>query len=132
MSGFSGACSCGAVTYKAATSPRRIVNCHCNMCRKLNGSAFSSYLAMPRKELLVHGEEHLAKYAVTKHTTKHYCKECGSPLFNLNEKYPGAVMLYLGSAEQPESFVPSVNTFCENMLGWIEQINGMQKLAKEV
>ncbi len=130
MSGFSGSCSCGAVTYRVATHPRRVVNCHCNMCRKMNGSAFSAYVAIPRKGLIVSGEGHLARYPVTGRAIKHYCKACGTPVFNLNARFPEAAMLHLGSVEPPATFVPSVNVYCESMLQWVKEMASMAKFEK--
>jgi hypothetical protein len=41
---LNGACSCASVKYHADADFRRVVNCHCKLCRKMNGSAFSSYV----------------------------------------------------------------------------------------
>jgi hypothetical protein len=60
--GLVGSCSCGAVRLTAEADARRIVNCHCNMCRRMNGSAFSSYVVIPRKTLSILGEKHIATY----------------------------------------------------------------------
>ena len=87
---------------------------------------------IPRKALTLSGEENLARYDATKNACKHYCKKCGTPLFNFNSRYPGACMLYLGSIEQCDTHIPSVNIYCENMLGWVEQIASIEKLEKGI
>jgi hypothetical protein len=125
-----GACSCGAVKFQAAADMRRLVNCHCNMCRKINGSAFSTYAVIPYKALFVSGEESVAEYQVTDGARKHFCKKCGTPLFNINVKYPGVCMLYLGSLEESPTPAPSVNVFCESMLGWVEHVGEMTRIEQ--
>jgi len=35
-----GSCLCNAVQFKVTGDFKRIVNCHCNLCRKMNGAAF--------------------------------------------------------------------------------------------
>ena len=130
MPSLSGSCSCGTVKFEAAADLRRLVNCHCNMCRKMNGSAFSSYAVIPHKVLALSGEENVAEYQVTKGATKHFCKKCGTPLFNTNVKYPGVRMLYLGSLEGSAIDAPSVNVFCESMLGWVEDIGSIEKIEQ--
>lgn len=85
----------------------------------MNGSAFSSYAVIPYKVLELLGEENLAAYSITGRASKHYCSTCGTPIFNLNSKYAGACMLYLGSIEQSEVYTPSLNVYCETMLHWL-------------
>ncbi len=92
----------------------------------MNGSAFSSYAVIPLKNFELVGEANLGVYAVTERATKHYCSKCGTPLFNLNTKYPEACMLYLGAIEGSEKYAPSVNVYCESMLSWLESVTSLE------
>ena len=121
-----GSCLCGAVRFRAATEIWRVVNCHCGLCRKMNGSAFSSYAVIPHRALEVVDSSHLGAYAVTQRATKHYCSRCGTPLFNLNSKYAGACMLYLGAIEGSDEVAPALNVYCESMLSWLESVTSLQ------
>jgi hypothetical protein len=122
MSEVNGSCLCGAVTYRATTDVRRLVNCHCGLCRQMNGSAFSSYAVIPFGALEISGRPDLGTYSVTQRATKHFCVKCGTPIFNLNSKYPGACMLYLGAVEGGERYSPSYNVYCESMLSWLDDV----------
>jgi hypothetical protein len=93
----------------------------------MNGSAFSSYAVIPRKFLVVSGDENLAGYQVTVPARKHFCSKCGTPIFNTNEKYPGACMIYLGTLDGSGSHLPSLNIFSESMLGWVDTIGSMAR-----
>ena len=128
MTGLVSSCGCGAVRLTAEADARRIVNCHCNMCRRMNGSAFSSYVVIPLKALSVLGDKHIATYEAAPGARKHYCSKCGTPLFNLSTRYVGACMLYLGAIEPRPVGVPSLNVYCENMLDWVERIGEIEKL----
>jgi hypothetical protein len=128
MSHLVGSCSCGSVRLTADADARRIVNCHCNTCRRMNGSAFSSYVVIPHKALAVVGAAHLATYEVGPGARKHYCSKCGTPLFNIVNRYSGACMIYLGAIEPPPAGVPSLNVYCESMLAWVERVGSIQKL----
>ena len=119
QAGLAGGCSCGSIRYHANADLRRVVNCHCNMCRKMNGSAFSSYAVVPRKLLMLSGEDNLAAYQVTAAARRHFCKKCGTPLFNTNEKFPGACMIYVGTLDDGASHRPTINVYSESMLGWV-------------
>lgn len=126
MSDLSGACLCGAIRYRVTSGVRRVVNCHCSLCRRMNGSAFSSYAVVPHKALELRDEQSLARYAVTERATKHYCITCGTPIFNLNRKYLGACMLYLGSIEGGDVYFPSLNVYCESMLSWVQEVGALE------
>src|SRR5688572_10144866 len=53
-----GSCLCGAVAFAATELPRRVVNCHCSMCRRSRAAAFSSTLYVRSGEFRwVRGEE---------------------------------------------------------------------------
>jgi hypothetical protein len=43
-----GSCLCGGVSFSATVMPRRLVNCHCSLCRRSRAAAFSSTLLVPR------------------------------------------------------------------------------------
>ena len=92
----------------------------------MNGSAFSSYAVIPYNALVVFGTSNLAAHCVTPRATKHYCNRCGTPLFNLNSKYAGACMLYLGSIERSEEYSPAINVYCESMLPWLEHVTSIE------
>jgi len=94
----------------------------------MNGSAFSSYVVIPRKTLCVLGEEHIAAYEVAPGSNKHYCSKCGTPLFNLVSRYAGACMIYLGAVEPLPEGMPSLNVYCEGMLDWVERVGSIEKL----
>jgi len=126
MTNVNGSCICGAVTYRAASDIRRVVNCHCGLCRRMNGSAFSSYAVIPFKTLELTGETNLGAYAVTERATKHYCNRCGTPLFNLNTKHAGACMLYLGAIDGGAEYAPSLNVYCDSMLSWLESVTSLK------
>lgn len=129
-SDLTGAGTYGLIKYHAEADLRRIVNCHCNMCRKMNGSAFSSYAVIPRKLLVMSGDDSLAQYQVAESARKHFCRSCGTPLFKTNEKYPGACMIYLGTLEGSASHLPSINIFSESILGWIKNIGSITSVEQ--
>jgi hypothetical protein len=126
-----GSCKCRAVSYRIGTDIRQVVNCHCNACRKMNGSAFSSYAVVPQKFFSLSGQENVAEFQIAEGMVKHCCKRCGSPVYNLNNRYPKYCMIYLGSLENSTSLVPSRNIYCESMLGWVEHIAAMEKYDQD-
>ncbi len=44
---FKGGCHCGAVRYVCSEEPTTVINCHCEDCRKIAGSAFITGVLVP-------------------------------------------------------------------------------------
>ena len=123
MTSLAGQCRCGLVHYENCGKIVTMVNCHCNLCRAMNGSAFSSYVVVMRGNLSVTGEENLRAYPVTQRSTKSFCGVCGTPLFNLNPSlYPGFAMLYFGTLADNAALLPGINTYCDDKLAWVDSI----------
>ncbi len=119
-----GGCVCGAVRYTAGEA-LSLVNCHCRMCRSINGGAFSSYVVVRSDGFTASGDT-LAEIQVGDSAIKHFCRHCGTPVFNTNPgRYPGLTMLYLGTVEGHESLEPSVNIYCSSKLAWVDALVGL-------
>jgi len=69
-----GSCHCGKIHIELKGNPKLTVNCHCDDCKKRNGSAFSTYLGVADKDLLItKGESYLKKYEVGNSGEKYFC-----------------------------------------------------------
>jgi len=117
--------------YRLTDEIKNIVNCHCNLCRSINGSAFSTYVVVSLDALdIVNGRDKLSEYQVTEGAVKHYCSACGTPVFNSNPiRYPGLAMVYLGTLAEPASLKPAVNIYSENKLPWIDSITDIRSFT---
>lgn len=129
MSDFSGSCSCGAIRYRVEGEIKSVVNCHCNMCRKMNGSAFSTYVAVVDDDFeLLSGQP--ASHQVSENATKRFCGDCGTPIYNSNPKYAGLKILHLGSIDDSLDIEPRANIYCESQLGWPDRLSEISKLPQ--
>ena len=55
---LTGSCLCGGVRYQIDGELGAVTNCHCSLCRKMSGSAFSSGSTIPTASFrFVTGEE---------------------------------------------------------------------------
>ena len=130
MEKLSGGCVCGQVQYEIATAPVQVVACHCNLCRRMNGAPFSVYVVVRQKDFrFTSGETN--SYQATECTTKHFCRACGTPIYNSNPTtYQGLAMIYVGTTENPQKSVPAMNIFCENKLEWVVPNVGSKVFSK--
>jgi len=120
---MNGSCKCGNISY-ATGNPLQVVNCHCNLCRSINGSAFSSYVVTSLAEFKIEQGAHLLRgYAATDHSVKHFCVTCGTPLYNINPvRYPGLAMIYFGTLESHEKLSPGINIYCSSKMNWVDSL----------
>ncbi|QNA87536.1 GFA family protein [Massilia sp. Dwa41.01b] len=127
-----GTCHCGAIAYAFDGDPVQVLNCHCTMCRTMNGGAFSTYVVIPSQTLrFIRGEADLGAYTVTERTSKHFCPHCATPLFNANPTtYPGLRMLYLGTLRDAAQLRPAINIYCDSKLAWTDNIADMRNVAE--
>lgn len=127
-----GSCLCGEVKYKLNSEIMKVVNCHCNFCRSHSGAAFSTYAALPHASLeITKGQEKLSHFPMSD-GKKHFCSQCGTPIFNLNKKYPGACMVYLGTLRKARDLTPTINVWCESKLAWVDTVSSIRSLAQGV
>ncbi len=117
-----GSCFCGEVAFSASSEFAAVVNCHCDFCRSHSGAAFSTYAVVKESDLTISkGEEKLTRFVIAE-GEKSFCRECGTPIFNLNHKYPGLRMLYLGTLKERNAIQPNLNIWCESQLEWVTSI----------
>ena len=125
MEGQEGSCLCGTIRYKLNSEVRSVVNCHCNFCRSHSGGAFATYAVLPLSDLeLIEGEPKLSTFDAEE-GKKHFCSSCGTPIFNINARYPGLCMVYFGTLAKNRDLSPRVNIWCESMLEWVDSIKSL-------
>ena len=118
---YSGNCACGGIKFEIEKTKGNVVNCHCNKCRELNGGPFSTYFVVPEKRFkLIEGRELLKSYSPSEKAVKNFCGNCGTPIFNLNLKYPTLKIVYYGGINFLEEKKPNMNIFCQSKLSWVE------------
>lgn len=126
-----GSCQCKAVQFRVTGDFKRIVNCHCTLCRKMNGAAFSTYVAVLTTDFdLISGN--LVSCDVTENARKHFCGQCGTPIFNSNPRYAGLNILHLGSldTESPQELKPEVNIYDESKVSWLDNLSDLPAFKK--
>jgi len=124
---MNGSCKCGNIHYVTG-DPLQVVNCHCSLCRNINGSAFSSYVVTPLADFKIEqGEQMLRGYAATDHAIKHFCATCGTPLYNINPvRYPGLAMIYFGTLEKHDQLSPGLNVYCSSKMNWVNALHSIR------
>jgi hypothetical protein len=115
-----GSCLCGSVRYTVDTEIIHAENCHCTMCRKAHGAAFSSNALVASKTLQVLGLEHLSSYRSSPNREKLFCSQCGSQLFIKRLDAPEGTVITLGTLDDAPRIKPSRHVFYGSKASWYE------------
>lgn len=123
---YQASCACGKVHFVLDGEPHMTFNCHCTLCRKINGGAFSTYSVFSRNDLrITEGSEDIQTTRMGEHGTKHFCSHCGTPLYGLHQQAAGICLVVLGSIDTGGAILPIANVFCRSKLPWTSEIDRM-------
>ena len=129
-----GSCHCGMLSYEAEIDPDKVGMCHCTDCQQLTGSAFSTFVPVPkdafrlrsgRPKLYVKTAESGNKRAQA------FCPECGSPLYGAAPVAdPPSFLLRVGAIRQRAQLRPKVQVWCRSALDWAMDVRAIPRFPK--
>lgn len=133
MSVVTGGCLCGAVRYVFDGDVGPANYCHCRDCQRAGGGAFGISVRLPISGFkVVQGTAR--RY--TKHgdsggeLTRHFCGECGSPLFTTSPSHPDVVFVKAGSIDEPELVRPAYQSWLSSKTTWSRIPDDLQSFSK--
>ena len=115
---LTGSCLCGSVKYSISAEITHAENCHCSMCRKAHGAAFSTNALVPTAALSIVGAENLSSYRSSANREKLFCSKCGSQLFIKRLNAPEGTVVTLGTLNEDPLLKPSRNVFVGSKAPW--------------
>lgn len=116
-----GGCLCGSVRYEIAAPLGAVEHCHCSMCRKAHGAAFSTNSVVPTAALtIVAGADWISEYESSPNRRKCFCSKCGSQLFIRRIDRPGAIVVALGGIDGDPLARPARHVFVASRAPWYD------------
>ena len=116
-----GSCLCGKVTYEVHGAPKAMYYCHCGMCRKATGSSFATNMLVRESDfVLTSGQALIKPFQSSPGEHRHFCSECGSPIYGAAEKRPGKVSVRCGALDDDPVVRPAVHVYIEHKAPWFE------------
>lgn len=121
-----GSCLCGNVQYQYDGTLDEISICHCEQCRKAQGSAFVAVSPIKSASFsILKGEEYLKEYRSSPNKVRVFCRECGSPLYSARDDLPEVKRLRLGTLETPVEVKNRYHTFTGSKASWFDIADGL-------
>lgn len=117
---IAGGCLCGTIRYQIDGSLESAEHCHCSMCRRFHGAAFSSYADFnPEHFHWLQGEDQLGIYEPNPGKGWAFCKNCGSSL-----GMPGSdgrlTSVALGTVDGDPGIRPTEHMFVGSKAVWYD------------
>ena len=95
---ISGSCLCGSFQFEIDGPIGDVRLCHCAICRRANGSAYSANAKISLSRFRVVRETSpISSYESSPGARKHFCSVCGSPIFSLVDWDADHVRIRLGT-----------------------------------
>ena len=116
-----GSCLCGEVTYQVAGELGPASWCHCQKCRKGNGTAFLVVSSVNEADFSwLSGQALVSEYESSPGITRCFCSRCGSPFFGKRQSLPGILRLRLGTLDTPYDGRPAQHIFTRYKADWFD------------
>lgn len=117
---FKGSCLCGSIQFEADQFQPRSGHCHCSMCRKFHGAAYSTYGEVrPEHFRWTSGESLLKDFVAENNTTRQFCSDCGSSLtFSSPGNDDAPIEISLACFDEPVPVQPDAHIYVANAANW--------------
>lgn len=100
---LTGGCLCGAIRYEIGAPVAALRACHCLNCQKSSGNFGTVNAVVPTESFrIVKGETKKYDDAATRSgrvLSRHFCANCGSPIYSTRNPNPGFIVVRAGSLD---------------------------------
>lgn len=113
-----GRCLCGVVRYEVDGPFQMMMHCHCSMCRKHHGAAFSTFASAPLSGFRwLQGEDSIVTYQSSSEGKRSFCGHCGSvtPILMLEA---GVAVCPAGNLGGDLGIEPQAHIFAASKAAW--------------
>ncbi len=128
-----GGCACGAIRYRCDGEPVLAAHCHCRDCQRSSGAAMATVFAVPKTAFhQLQGKTSTYDYTGDsgQPVTRHFCPNCGAPLFTDVTVMPDLMFVRAASLDQPASIAPTMHIYCDSAQPWGDWQDGLPHFPK--
>ena len=112
-----GACLCGALRFDASTPPRRVTHCHCEMCRRSNGTAVATFATFESSKVQWQGD--LRRYDSSSRGWRGFCPTCGSTVCFGYKPRPERIYISIGIFDDPDAYPAGFHDYRSSKISWL-------------
>jgi hypothetical protein len=120
---ITGGCHCGAIRYRVTGDALHHALCHCSDCRRHAGAPMVGWTMYPIDAVTVE-KGNPKVYASSEHGRRHFCAECSTGLFYINEHVlPGLIDVQSATYDDPEAIPAQVHIQVAERIGWMAHVH---------
>jgi hypothetical protein len=130
---ITGACLCGTVRFVYSGELGAAAYCHCEDCRRCTGSAFNVSVAFQSAffDIVSGTPKGYTKRADSgNELTRHFCPDCGSPVYTSSPRHPDLVYTKAGALDDPIVVVPAYQSWAASAVPWATIESGLPAYEK--
>jgi hypothetical protein len=118
---LNGACMCGRIQYQIARKPRFMYRCYCAKCRAASGAAFVTNIIVDADSFSISaGKGFLGAFESSPGKFRHFCRECGSPIYSRGEQTKHVVSVRCGTLKDDPGVRLAYHAFVAAKAPWVE------------
>ena len=116
-----GGCRCGACRYQiAVVDLPPVYACHCHICQRVSGSAFSVQALVAEDKLTVTGPIVVREIATEDRVSvQRFCGDCLARIYNTNTRRPGIAVVRAGTLDRSEELECRAHIFTAYKQAWV-------------
>lgn len=101
-----GGCYCGALRYRAEGNPIFKGQCHCRECQYISGGHPNVVMGLPEPgfSYTKGSPKTFRRTDLQDPVAREFCAECGTHILTRTHRVPGAVLLKVGTLDDPSVF----------------------------
>lgn len=118
-----GRCLCRKVSFVIDDLADELDICHCKNCQLQSGSAYAPFLSVASSKLKIEGIPkcfHDHDTVSGRVVRRHFCGECGSPVYVTVERAPNTVYVFSGLLDQTHDLRPKVHGWTVTKHAWVD------------
>jgi hypothetical protein len=114
-----GRCLCGGFRFEIIEPVGDVRLCHCDLCRRANGTAFSANARIPLdRYCVIAGEDLISEYESSPGARRCFCSRCGSPVFARVANDPDHIRIRLGTLDREADADISAHVWAGSKARW--------------
>lgn len=127
---LSGRCLCGGVRFEIHGPLGPLVYCHCESCRRANGTAFGANANVrARYWKWLAGRETIREYESSPGKMRSFCPTCGSPIYSRRVDDPEMLRVRLGLLDGEPGRRCLAHMFVAEKAPWYEIADDLPQYA---
>ena len=117
----SASCLCSGVRIEISGKVGPLVYCHCTMCHRASGTAFSANVDVRRRYWeVLDGVELIREFESSPGVFRAFCSSCGSPLYSRRDADPEIFRIRLGLLDADPERRSLAHFWVGSQVPWLE------------